>query len=259
LTLVKEEALQGVNLTVDGMSSLDIANGQIGTLALGKVKLNESLNMSADVDLANTKMDRLSAVSVDPDSTGTINVNKLHLMSATTAKSVSIPFADENVAGYVRYTGQNKIAYSKIFKYVTTYNSENGYFTFVRGSSGNHTSYNPSVFAGQVSQLAGQYGALTETFNIAFEHSDMYMNMPRDRRKAEENKNRYAFDSSVALHISGRLLNVPLKSLYSVFSSGRSYPKSLASCTKAPFTPQDARWQINCPVSLLMANVHLSP
>ena len=195
LTLVKEEALQGVNLTVDGMSSLDIANGQIGTLALGKVKLNESLNMSADVDLANTKMDRLSAVSVDPDSTGTINVNKLHLMSATTAKSVSIPFADENVAGYVRYTGQNKIAYSKIFKYVTTYNSENGYFTFVRGSSGNHTSYNPSVFAGQVSQLAGQYGALTETFNIAFEHSDMYMNMPRDRRKAEENKNRYAFDS----------------------------------------------------------------
>lgn len=195
LTLAKEDALQGTNLTVDGTAGMNIANREVGTLALGTLTLNGNMNLAVDADLAAGTMDRLTVASVAPDPTGKINVNKVNLLSSTTAKSVTIPFADENVAGYVQYTGQNKISYSKIYKYLTTYNNEDGCFTFARGSSHNPKSYNPSVFVGQVSQLTGQYGALTETFNIAFEHSDLYMNLPRDRRKAEEQKNRYAFDS----------------------------------------------------------------
>ena len=70
-----------------------------------------------------------------------------------------------------------------------------GYFTFVRGSSGNSSSYNPSVLASSVSQQTGTYTTQLNTFNYAFQHAETFMNLPAIERVAYKNRNKYALSN----------------------------------------------------------------
>ena len=190
-----EAVMDGNNLTVQNSATINMNNGAIGTMNFADMLLNGDLNITADVDLSKRKMDMLLADSFDPDSTGMINVKKLTLLTPTKSKKVQIPFTNQTLASHVKYTGEGKVAYSPVYKYTTSYNNQDGYFTFARGSSGHHTSYNPSVLASQVSALAGIYGTQLQTFDYGFQHSSIYMDMPIKQRLAEKNENKYAFDS----------------------------------------------------------------
>lgn len=197
LNVSTENSLDGVNIQTQGTNTVNISNGSIGTMALNKLLLNGTLNTSLDVDLAQTKMDMITAETVDPNSTGVINVTKLNLLSSATSKKISIPFTNQNLSTYVHYTGEGTIAYSDIYKYKTSYNDNDGYFTFTRSSSGGGGDFNPSVLASQISALTGIYGAQLQTFNLAFQHSDYYMDKSYSMRMAEKNENKYAFNTIV--------------------------------------------------------------
>ena len=149
---------------------------------------------SVDVDLAKESMGRITAKEYG-DSSGTINVQGLNLLSDATKDTTSIQFADEQIAGSVSYTGATPIAYSPIWKYDVSYNPDDGFFTFTRGaaSSGNASdAFNPSVLASPVATQAGAYTTQLQTFNYAFQHADTFMNIPYLERVAIINQGKYA-------------------------------------------------------------------
>ena len=90
---------------------------------------------------------------------------------------------------------KKSVAYSPIYKYDVTYNTNEeglGLFTFVRGSSSSYDNVNPSVVAPSVATQAGAYTTQIQTFNYAFQHADSFMNIPYMDRLAIVNQNKYA-------------------------------------------------------------------
>ena len=180
-----------------GVLNIQHLNNQ--TVNFEKFSNAGSINLaSVDVDLAQESMGRITADEYG-DSTGTINVQGLNLLSDAAKDTTSILFADEQIAGSVSYTGVSPVAYSPIWKYDVSYaqNPEDnlGYFTFVRGaaSSGNASdAFNPSVLASPVATQAGAYTTQLQTFNYAFQHADTFMNIPYLERVAIINQGKYA-------------------------------------------------------------------
>jgi outer membrane autotransporter protein len=71
-------------------------------------------------------------------------------------------------------------------------NDNNGYFTFMRGSTSSANSFNPAVLASPTTTQAGTYSAQLQALNYSFLNVDTYMNKPLFERIAERNNNRYA-------------------------------------------------------------------
>ena len=207
VNLPTDDKFNGNNLAVNGVSAINLANNNIGEMSLNNVDLTGTLKLTADVDLKNKVMDKISAGSVT-DNGGQINVTRLNLMSAIEDKKVVIDYADKNLANYVTYTGSANLVKTPIFQYKTSYNvttDENGdplgQFVFVRGSSGNASNFNPAVLPTATNTQTGSYTNQLQTFNVAFEHSAAFMNLPTIDRVAIKNQGKYAMsdDSGVGV------------------------------------------------------------
>ena len=180
--------------------NLYLNNNSIGTMHIPTLNLNGNTNLSVDVDLANKQMDRITADNYNiTNNDAFINVNNINLLSDSNQQSTSIPFADEQLANNVQYSGPSPIAYSPIYKYDVSYstNPEDnlGYFFFNRSgsSSGNQSdAFNPAVLTPSVATQAGAYTTQLQTFNYAFQHADTFMNIPYLERVAIINQNKYA-------------------------------------------------------------------
>ena len=195
LNLANENSLNGVNTTFDGQNNLNLTNNNTNTLALGDVNLNGVLNMQVDADLANAKMDQISAASATIGAGGRIDVSKINLMSPTTQKQLDLLFTDNStLAGVVNYTGEGQIAYSPIYKYNTSYVQKGdgkGYFSFVTQGS-DYKDFNPSVMAASVTTIVTGYQNQMQALQQGFYHMDRYMKYSDSYRLAAENQNKIA-------------------------------------------------------------------
>ena len=207
LNLGRDDVLNQSNTLALNSGALNMANGAVGSINIPNFALNGTASMSADVDLANETMDRIEAenYTVSPDSK--LNVTNLHLLSDATKDNVSILFADKELAGNVEYTGVSPIAYSPIYKYDVSYNPNDGFFTFLRGSSSNPSdNFNPTVLSTPVTSQAGAYATQMQTFNYAFQHADNFMNLPLFERIALKESGRYATLNTVDSGVYSPLL-----------------------------------------------------
>lgn len=196
LTLGKrDDVLQGNHMTFHS-GTFDMINGNIGNTDFKTFKLLGDTNATADVDLYNVKMDRITAESYDYISkNANLNVNMLNLLNDAKEDKTVILYADKEFANNVKYTGKNPVAYSPIWKYDVSYDVHDddlGYFTFLRGASGDYNSYNPSVLPAPVATQAGAYTTQMQAFEYAFKHSDAFMALPSPMRMAIINGDRYA-------------------------------------------------------------------
>ena len=200
----RDDVLRNNNMTFNS-GTFDMVNSQIGSTAFNTLTLNNTIQTTADVNLQQETMDRITANNyvVNNQNNPNINVTFLNLLNDTDKDSVSILYADKEIANNVQYKGDNPIsvneknvAYSPIYKYDIAYNIKDddmGYFVFNRGNASSYDSYNPSALSPSISSQAGAYTSQLQTFEYAFKHSDAFMALPSFERMAVINSDRYAY------------------------------------------------------------------
>ena len=203
--------LQGQIANADlglGNITLNTVDGATTTYEPYSLTLNQDVNMTLDVDLANETMDRFDAGTYGQH-TGNLTVTGMNLLSDSKDYTTTIEFAEyglkDNVKNNVNEIGNGVdnayqgIAYSPIYKYTVRYDNKDdaGYFTFSRpapGSSGSGSadSFNPAVLGSSTSATVGATATMNNAFNYSFQHSADYMNIPYLERISMRDKNKYA-------------------------------------------------------------------
>lgn len=187
----------GLNSMEFNGGALDLRNGAASTILLSDITLNADSNIYLDADLANETMDNFSASPATVKG-GYLNVAGIKLLSDSKYKStVSINFTqDTDLQRAIRYTGEQGISYSPLYKYNVGYNSYTGDFTFVRYGNPaygeiTYEDMNPAAF---VSPVAEQMAFLNQlnSYQEAFASVDTIMNMPSSVRKAMALRNKTA-------------------------------------------------------------------
>jgi outer membrane autotransporter protein len=111
-------------------------------------------------------------------------------------KELSLLFtSNADLANAINYTGEGTIAYSPIYKYVTTYSAKNGggYFDFALAGGGGSDDFNPAVLTESASAVAAT-AVLNNALSLGFQHADNYMTIPYLDRLAYKMRNRYALN-----------------------------------------------------------------
>ena len=188
--------MYGANLTTSN-TTLNTINNAIHTYNFNTFALTSNTNLHVDVDLANQTMDRLTAKEYGVH-TGTLNVSAMHLTSDATSDHTEILFADPGLKDNVSTT-VTEVAYTPIHKYSVNYSNQDdgGYFHFDRaGACSNNPSdsFNPSVLSTPVAAQAGAQSVVNETVHFAFQHMDMFSQLPFAQRIAIINNNKYAIN-----------------------------------------------------------------
>lgn len=212
LNIANEASLNGMNPTFNDKTILNIANSSVGTLSLGNVNLNGILKMQVDADLANKQMDKITATSATVNG-GSIEVNRINLLSPTTEKELKLLFTNnKNLSNAVSYTGEDTITYSPIYKYKTSYDVENdmGYFKFglAGGPGPSPDSFNPAVLTTPAMTQAGLMANMNTTLNYAFQHSDGFTKLNRMDRFASINANKYALSEGASTDFNQNMANM---------------------------------------------------
>ncbi|MBQ1611920.1 MAG: hypothetical protein II085_00430, partial [Alphaproteobacteria bacterium] len=187
-----------------GNTNINTINDEVHTYNFNSFTLTDNINMYVDMDLANETMDRITAADYGVHG-GTLTVSGINLVSDTTAKSVSILFADEGMAqnvvsgvGEIPMSEYQSTVYTPIYKYNIGYNihdDNRGYFDVSRGRGGSSDDFNPAVVATPVAtQTAGQ-ATMNQTFQYVFEHADAFTQMPAMDRFAMIHENEYALST----------------------------------------------------------------
>lgn len=187
-------------------TTVNTINDSVHTYNFNSFSVSGDTKMVVDVDLANEKMDRITAKSYG-EHNGNINVVGMNLLTDTTKPSVAIYFADaalkNNVTNGTSQLPDNyqTTLYSPIYKYKVRYDKDTiydetkgdgGYFVFARGSNSNANTYNPAILSTSANAQAGVKSTQLQTFNQAFQHADTFMNLPRSERLAIKNRNKVA-------------------------------------------------------------------
>ena len=215
----RDNVLDGNNLYLQS-GTLSMVNNQAGVASLNNVTLSGNTNFVADVDLANAKMDRITATNYGTHQ-GKLNVVGMNLLSDSTKDVTEIYFAQQGLkdnvvngmpanGGYNLPSSAQTTFYTPIYKYNAIYDNrdDGGYFMFAKGDkiltpsggggitvtpTGNPSNaFNPSVLAPSVASQAGANATMNQTFNYAFQNSDNFMALPYLERVAIKTSNRYA-------------------------------------------------------------------
>ena len=216
----RDNVLDGNNIDLQS-GTLSMVNNQVGVAALNNVTLSGNTNFVADVDLANDRMDRITANNYNTQRGINLNVVGMNLLSDATKDVTEIFFAEgglkNNVVNGMPKTGEYNLPssaqttfYTPIYKYNAIYDNrdDGGYFMFTKGDkiltanggggttitpTGNPSdAFNPSVLAPSVASQAGANATMNQTFNYAFQNSDNFMTIPYLERVAIKTANRYA-------------------------------------------------------------------
>lgn len=196
VAFTKDEYLSGGTNTLNmngGM--LSVANGAVGDIALKDLTLNANSNIAVDADLANSKMDTISAKSYNyANDDVKLNVSGINLLSDATKDSTVINFVnDETLKSHIT-SSVSEVAYSPIYKYGVAYDPTQGSFEFTRGSSTNYNNVNPAVMVAPVAAQLGGYFNQLNAYDQAFSNMDLTMLMTRAQRQALKTYNKYAYD-----------------------------------------------------------------
>ena len=195
--LRKDNVFNGLNLTVDKQSTINMANNTTSIMSLNNLTLNDNLDMHVDVDLANRSMDRIIANNYNVGNYF-VNVTKMNMLSDSDSVVTKVLFADDNLKNNVSTT-VSEVVYSPIWKYGVTYDKTDGQFTFTRGGGSSPVqpaptidTLNPSLMVSPVAAQLGGYMGMLDTYANAFTHMDMNMLKSSSVRFAEANANKYA-------------------------------------------------------------------
>lgn len=173
---------------------LSVANGAVGAINLEALSLNSDSNIAVDADLANGKMDTISANTVNVTGDAKLNVSGINLISDATKDSTVINFVnDETLKSHVTST-VSEVAYSPIYKYGVAYDATEGNFEFTRGSAGNYNNVNPAVMVAPVAAQLGGYFTQLNAYDQAFSNMDLTMLMTKEQRQALKMYNKYAYN-----------------------------------------------------------------
>lgn len=185
------------DLTV-GQTTLNTVNDSIHTYDVNNFTLSNNTKMVVDVDLANETMDRFTSNGYG-EHNGDLIVSGMNLLSDSKSDSAEIFFAEEGLKDNVlNGTGElpdkYQTAYTPIYKYNVNYDNraDGGYFVFNRGGQNSSDSFNPSVLSTPVANQAGSQAVINETVRFAFQHMDLFSQLPFQQRIAIINNNRYA-------------------------------------------------------------------
>lgn len=185
------------DLTV-GQTTLNTVNDSIHTYDVNNFTLSNNTKMVVDVDLANETMDRFTSNGYG-EHNGDLIVSGMNLLSDSKSDSAEIFFAEEGLKDNV-FNGTGELpdkyqtAYTPIYKYNVNYDNraDGGYFVFNRGGQNSSDSFNPSVLSTPVANQAGSQAVINETVRFAFQHMDLFSQLPFNQRMAIINNNRYA-------------------------------------------------------------------
>ena len=171
--------------------NINTINNNAHTYNFNSLNVNGAINMTADVDLANNKMDHFEANNnYTIADNASITVSQLNLFNDSHLESQSILFAEEDLAPIV--SSPVKEAYSPLYKYNISYSvggDKKGYFNFARD-------FNPAVKSSPVLTQTGLKAAMNATMGYAFQHADMFSKFHSIDRFAMINENKYALDNS---------------------------------------------------------------
>lgn len=181
-----------------GNTTLNTVNDSIHTYDVNNFTLSNNTKMVVDVDLANETMDRFTSNGYG-EHNGDLIVSGMNLLSDSKGDSAEIFFAEEGLKDNVlNGTGElpdkYQTAYTPIYKYNVNYDNraDGGYFVFNRGGQNSSDSFNPSVLSTPVANQAGSQAVINETVRFAFQHMDLFSQLPFNQRMAIINNNRYA-------------------------------------------------------------------
>lgn len=181
-----------------GNTTLNTVNNSIHTYDVNNFTLSNNTKMVVDVDLANETMDRFTSNGYG-EHNGDLIVSGMNLLSDSKSDSAEIYFAEQGLKDNVlNGTGElpdkYQTAYTPIYKYNVNYDNraDGGYFVFNRGGQNSSDSFNPSVLSTPVANQAGSQAVINETVRFAFQHMDLFSQLPFNQRMAIINNNRYA-------------------------------------------------------------------
>ena len=207
----RDNVLDGNNLTLNS-GTFNMINNQVGISALNNLTVNGNTNFVADVDLANSQMDRFTAKEYGQHK-GKLNVVGMNLLSDATKDTTDIYFAEKGLKDHVvskvgrigRYTNNKyqTTAFAPIYRYDITYENRDdaGYFVFSKHvSSGDEpvpigVQFNPAVLASPAAAQAGAATTMNQALSFAFEHGDTFMNLSSMDRFAKTHENVYALST----------------------------------------------------------------
>ena len=153
--------------------NFNMVNRQINDINFGALSLSGVSHIFADVNFNTNTMDRINASSISGN--GSILVSGLSFEGVPSSSNISIPFANQIVKDYVRYTPS--VLSTPIYNYGVSYNSSDGNFEFVRNG------FSSSSYVSEVAaQLAG-YLAQIDTYKNVFSNLDMVMILPAEFNK----------------------------------------------------------------------------
>ena len=181
--------------------TVNTINGVVTDFQLANMSLTGTSNFYADVDLANSTMDKFT-IANPVTGTGKLNIAGLNLISDAANVNTSINFTTDPVLmAAVNYTGsQGLTALSPIYKYNVGYDNTTGNFDFARYNTGGYGDYNPAIMAAPVAAQLGGYLTQLNSYDEAFYNMDMYMLMTREQRQSWKLKNKHAAADSGLLY-----------------------------------------------------------
>lgn len=185
----------GNNSLVFNGGMLTVANGAVNPINLEALSLNANSNIAVDADLANSKMDTISANTYSfANDDVKLNVNGINLLSDAKTDNTIINFVnDDSLKSHISTT-VSEVAYSPLYKYGVAYDPTQGNFEFTRGSSSDYKNINPAVMVAPVAAQLGGYFNQLNAYDQAFSNMDMTMLMTREQRQALKMYNKCAYN-----------------------------------------------------------------
>ena len=185
----------GNNSLVFNGGMLTVANGAVNPINLEALSLNANSNIAVDADLANSKMDTISANTYNfANDDVKLNVNGINLLSDAKTDNTIINFVnDDSLKSHISTT-VSEVAYSPLYKYGVVYDPTQGNFEFTRGSSSDYKNINQAVMVAPVAAQLGGYFNQLNAYDQAFSNMDMTMLMTREQRQALKMYNKYAYN-----------------------------------------------------------------
>ena len=185
----------GNNSLVFNGGMLTLANGAVNPVNLEALSLNANSNIAVDADLANSKMDTISANNYNfANDDVKLNVSGINLLSDAKSEMTTINFVNDNSLKSHISTTVSEVAYSPIYKYGVAYDPTMGNFEFTRGSASDYKNVNPAVMVAPVAAQLGGYFNQLNAYDQAFSNMDMTMLMTREQRQALKMYNKYAYN-----------------------------------------------------------------
>ena len=204
MKLAQDDLLSGNNFNARG-GTLDLINGSVGSTNFKNFSSSGTTKLNVDVDLYNVSMDRITADSYNGVN-GTISVNKMRLLSEAKSTKTKIYFADEGLRKHVN-TPIKQVSYSRVYRYLVSYNPQTGYFTFNRGTGWDAMDFNPAVLAAPIAQQTAYMNQL-QTYDAAMYHSDTYMMLPKCVRENTGNIYNEEFDTMTYFQIQEEVKSI---------------------------------------------------